>query len=184
MQAPWKFRLDPHLGTLYYNVWLNTGKQFANAGTEWEVDGWNTGWGSTEPSDELRFPTTNTRDTPSPHGNPMWLAPVDFGKWQYFLYRIRWRNDWTGIFECWTRTQDESSWRMVANYHDFPTRVYQDGDLNTNLYSLGLYYRGDANGRQALDYGGRARSNSVTDASLGTASAGFQELAALANFPA
>jgi hypothetical protein len=95
------------------------------------------------------------------------------------LYRIRWRNDWSGLFECWTRSEDETEWRQVANYGEFPTRVYQDGDENTILYAMGNYYRGDGGVRQHIDYGGRARSNAVDDAELGTDSSGFRELAEL-----
>lgn len=178
-QAPWKFNLRPHGGTLFFNVFLNTGKQFGDGANAWEINGWNTDWSSTEPSGRLRVPKDPNRETPMPEGEPIWLAPVEFGEWQYFVYRIRWRNGWDGIFECWTRVEGESTWRKVANYRGFPTRVYQDGDEQANLYAIGNYYRGNGGTRQYLDYGGRARSNSVADADQGTESTGFQELTSL-----
>jgi hypothetical protein len=182
MQAPWKFRVNPHDGQLFFNVQLNTGLQFGNGANSWEIRGWNPAWGSTEPSANLRSPRTDTRGEPGPEGNPLWLAPVVPDKWRYFVYRIKWTNDWDGVFQCWTRTEDESGWTEVANYTGFPTHVYQVGDLDTNHYAQGSYYRGEGGVRESVDYGGRARSTSVEDADLGTASTGFQELASLAVF--
>ena len=179
-QAPWKFRVMPRGEELWFNVKVNTGLQFGNNATAWEIDGWNPAWGPTTPSASLREPTTNTKGSRSPDGNPFWLAPVSFDKWHYFLYRIKWSNDWDGLFECWTRTEDDESWEQVANYRSFPTHVYQPGDPNAHHYAQGMYYRGDGGIRQSLDYGGRARSDSVADAERGSLSTGFAELAALA----
>jgi hypothetical protein len=181
-QAPWKLRVSPHNGGLYFNVQLNTGLQFGNGANSWEINGWNRAWGSTEPSANPRSPKTDTRGRPAPDGNPFWLAPVVDDKWRYFIYRVKWTNDWDGIFQCWTRTEDDSEWTQVANYSGFPTHVYQLGDLDTNHYAVGMYYRDEGGVRESVDYGGRARSTSVADADLGVGSTGFQELAALAAF--